>query len=442
MDRDPNQTVRNTAEQAFSRLIAELKAGRNEALANYLAAMGRFRGYSWQNVLLITAQRPDATHVAGIHTWNDLGRMVKTGDKSILIFAPEEGHGSTAWPEDDHFRMPGFRAASVFDLAQTEGRPLPESVCAPLEVDEFRNQLKTLVARQAIDLKYDRGIAQAVEYVVSRGLRTDANSAPADYYALHRGDKKALAQSLAFIQQSSAQILNELFPEGRTAAGRILTAPTPQAPPQLDAEEFGKLHTRYRNRVVQSVAGFVRDQEKAEDIAAHAFQLAWEKRTLFRGDASPHTWIQAIARNAALESRRRDHRVQFEPVDRSDAHEFPAPELVTDELEKQDDRFRLQQALARLPAQHRRVLGAHFVDGFSVREIARRERVPLGTVLSRIHKGKQLLREAWEAYTLPQPVVRADGPLPPKPAKSQESHSLGASGEPHPRSPEPGTLDR
>jgi len=62
--------ARNLAEDAFNRLVAELDQGKSEAFNNYLAAMGRFHRYSWGNVGLIAYQRPTATHVAGIHTWN------------------------------------------------------------------------------------------------------------------------------------------------------------------------------------------------------------------------------------------------------------------------------------------------------------------------------------------------------------------------------------
>jgi hypothetical protein len=62
------------AEEALNRLSADLAASRSEGLKNYLAAMSRFRRYSWGNVLLISSQRPTATHVAGYHGWNQLGR--------------------------------------------------------------------------------------------------------------------------------------------------------------------------------------------------------------------------------------------------------------------------------------------------------------------------------------------------------------------------------
>ena len=59
--------------------------------------------------------------------------------------------------------------------------------------------------------------------------------------------------------------------------------------------------------------------------------------------------------------------------------------------------MRLRKAMNRIPAKYRRALTAHFVEGLPVREVARRERVPIGTSLSRIHRAKQLLRHAWEA---------------------------------------------
>lgn len=74
--------ARKVAEEALTRLSAELEAGKSEALRSYLTAMSRFRQYSWNNVMLIASQRPSATRVAGIHAWNDLGRGVKRARKA------------------------------------------------------------------------------------------------------------------------------------------------------------------------------------------------------------------------------------------------------------------------------------------------------------------------------------------------------------------------
>src|ERR1035438_10541686 len=83
-----DEKLRKMTEDALGRLSAELDAGHSEAMKNYLSAMGRFHRYSLGNVLLISSQKPAATHVAGFHTWRQLGRSVKKGEKGIMIFAP------------------------------------------------------------------------------------------------------------------------------------------------------------------------------------------------------------------------------------------------------------------------------------------------------------------------------------------------------------------
>ena len=54
-------------------LIQQLEAGRSDALTSYLTAMSHFHNYSFGNILQIARQKPDATHVAGLYAWNQLG---------------------------------------------------------------------------------------------------------------------------------------------------------------------------------------------------------------------------------------------------------------------------------------------------------------------------------------------------------------------------------
>jgi hypothetical protein len=63
--------------QAVDYLIKQLEAGKSETLTAYLTAMAKFRKYSFANVLSIVRACPQATYVAGIRTWNELGRFVK-----------------------------------------------------------------------------------------------------------------------------------------------------------------------------------------------------------------------------------------------------------------------------------------------------------------------------------------------------------------------------
>ena len=78
--------------QAMDYLLEQLEAGKSETLTAYLAAMARFHAYSFGNILSIARQRPTATRVAGFHTWEELGRFVKRGEKGISSLAPRAAH--------------------------------------------------------------------------------------------------------------------------------------------------------------------------------------------------------------------------------------------------------------------------------------------------------------------------------------------------------------
>lgn len=119
------------------------------SIKEYLKSIARFRNYSFTNTLLIFAQRPDATQVAGMGTWNKLGRRVKKGEKGIMIFAPlfaspkkrkkggEEGESeevfehpavdSAGTEEKRGTVLSGFRAVYVFDVSQTYSKDLPSA---------------------------------------------------------------------------------------------------------------------------------------------------------------------------------------------------------------------------------------------------------------------------------------------------------------------------
>lgn len=112
----------------------------------YLRVMSRFHSYSRNNVMLIKMQMPGATRVAGFNKWRDqFGRHVKKGEKSIKIIAPtpykkkiEEikrdpdtkapmlDKDGKAIMEEKEVSIPMFKVVSVFDVSQTEGRPLPQ----------------------------------------------------------------------------------------------------------------------------------------------------------------------------------------------------------------------------------------------------------------------------------------------------------------------------
>lgn len=113
-----------------------------QGFQNYLRTQARFHTYSMGNVILILAQKPDATQVAGFHAWRDLGRSVRKGEHGIQILAPMLVKADTAGqssslvgeqPAGDAERsVTRFKVAHVFDVSQTDGAPLPELAISTL----------------------------------------------------------------------------------------------------------------------------------------------------------------------------------------------------------------------------------------------------------------------------------------------------------------------
>jgi len=119
-----NQTkIKQMTKQAIDNLISELEAGRSEQLKKYLAMIARFHRYSCGNIILISLQRPDATRVAGFKAWQRLGRSVKSGEKAIRILSPVVIRNRDDAEEE---KLVTFKSACVFDISQTNGKPLTE----------------------------------------------------------------------------------------------------------------------------------------------------------------------------------------------------------------------------------------------------------------------------------------------------------------------------
>ena len=141
----------NTTKERLKEITDSIEVGIKELFESdkymqYLRTMSRFHNYSLNNTLLITMQRPDATLVAGFNKWRDqFSRNVKKGERSIKIIAPtpykikkemEKLDPITQAPmlnadgkvvtEEVEVKIPMYKVVSVFDVAQTEGKPLPE----------------------------------------------------------------------------------------------------------------------------------------------------------------------------------------------------------------------------------------------------------------------------------------------------------------------------
>src|SRR3984893_3652840 len=162
------EKVNTRTKEAVDFLVAALESGHSEVLTAYLGAMAKFHTYSFGNIMLIARQKPDATNVAGLRTWNSLGRFVKRGEKGIFILAPMIGKRSTKdvatdEPSEDtategQRTLYGFRAVYVFDINQTEGKDLPTLTEVQGDVSGYRERLVQFVEAQSIELRYSEKI--------------------------------------------------------------------------------------------------------------------------------------------------------------------------------------------------------------------------------------------------------------------------------------------
>jgi antirestriction protein ArdC len=282
------QTAKEVIAANVKLLIEQLEAGHSEGLTAYLTAMGRFHNYSFGNILEIARQKPDATRVAGMYAWNQLGRKVIKGQKGIRILAPMIGvrRKKDKEAEKDITKqnqpvLVGFRSAYVFDVSQTDGAPLPDfSERVKGEVGEYRERLIDFLIAQGIELEFKESIApalgmsyggkiailpgqaaaeefstlvheiahemlhkaerrtattktvreteaEAIAFVVSQTIGLDAGKSSADYIHLYHGNAALLAESLEVIQRTSALILSAIETPATTEQSEAEADPEP-----------------------------------------------------------------------------------------------------------------------------------------------------------------------------------------------------------------------
>src|ERR1035437_5664780 len=94
----------------------------------YLDDQSRFPRYSSKNVLLIIAQKPHATHVAGYKAWQALGHQVVAKESALRILAPMKYRKDDVSESEKTSEIRGFKLVPVFDVSQTEGPELPDIV--------------------------------------------------------------------------------------------------------------------------------------------------------------------------------------------------------------------------------------------------------------------------------------------------------------------------
>lgn len=164
-----------------------------------------------------------------------------------------------------------------------------------------------------------------------------------------------------------------------------------------DHEAFAGLVERHHPRILALLERLSGCAEQARDLAQETFVSAYRHLASFRHDSRFSTWLHSIACNhAAAAARRRRPVVPLDPPGRDGTTSWHEPEArvppVETRLVQEELRGRVRAALDRLDDRYRQVVVLSDMQGATYEEIAETLDVPIGTVRSRLHRGRMHLR--------------------------------------------------
>lgn len=165
-----------------------------------------------------------------------------------------------------------------------------------------------------------------------------------------------------------------------------------------DQDAFEQLVRAYEKRVFALTLRMCGSPEDAAEAAQEAFLAVWQGLGSFRGESSFSTWLYRLASNACVDLLRREGRHRAAAGPSLDDRELnmdaadPAP-TPQEAAERTELRERIEEGLRRLPEEYRQVLILREMHQLSYEEIAAALCLDLGTVKSRISRGRQRLRK-------------------------------------------------
>ena len=159
-----------------------------------------------------------------------------------------------------------------------------------------------------------------------------------------------------------------------------------------DESAFQELVDRYKGLVFALIARTVQDRSRAEDLGQDVFLRVHRGLPYFRGEARLSTWIYRIVANVCVQDSSRPATVSLD-----DERAAPAvPSAADRQFGDFELRDRLEKAIARLPANYRLLIAAHYLDGVQYEDLAAALALPLGTVKTQLYRAKQQLRRMLE----------------------------------------------
>lgn len=155
-----------------------------------------------------------------------------------------------------------------------------------------------------------------------------------------------------------------------------------------DHDAFNQIMRNHEDRVFSVCLRIVGEREQALDATQETFLTAFRKAGQFKGDSALGTWIYRIAVNTCYDHLRKQKRRRADPIP---DHLDPADHAAEDAVESAGLRPEIQRALAAIPEDFRVAVVLSDIEGMSLPAIADLLRVPVGTIKSRIFRGRRLL---------------------------------------------------
>jgi RNA polymerase sigma-70 factor (ECF subfamily) len=165
-----------------------------------------------------------------------------------------------------------------------------------------------------------------------------------------------------------------------------------------DVQAFDTLVRRYKDQLLNYVYRFVGNRNDAEDLVQETFLRVYKNKHYYKEIAKFSTWVYTIAGNLAkTELRRRKRRKIFSVSNFvNEERDYDIPDLAKNPESEVDGSLKddiIQKAIEKLPGKFKEVILLRDVQGFAYEEISQILSIPLGTVKSRVNRGRLKLQE-------------------------------------------------